>query len=44
MGCDDLCIACGFFAFDREETAGRVYSVRKHKRARMLEIAVGWSA
>jgi hypothetical protein len=42
-GCQDGCIACAFFAFDREETASRVYSVRRHRRAVMLELAVGWA-
>jgi hypothetical protein len=43
MTCADGCVACAFFAFDREETAGRVYSVRRHRRAVMLELAVGWA-
>lgn len=43
QACQDGCIACAFFAFDREETASRVYSVRRHRKARMLELAVGWS-
>jgi hypothetical protein len=42
-GCQDGCIACAFFAFDREETASRVYPVRRHRRAVMLELAVGWA-
>lgn len=37
------CITCAFWAFDREETAGRVYSLRRHKRSLMLELAVGWA-
>lgn len=27
----------------RARTAGRVYSVRRHRKAIMLELAVGWS-
>jgi hypothetical protein len=35
---------CLLAAFDREETASRVYSVRRHRTAIMLELAIGWSA
>lgn len=27
----------------RARTAGRVYSVRRHRKAHMLELAVGWA-
>lgn len=37
--CQEGCASCAFFAFDREETAGRVYSVRAHRLNRMLELA-----
>jgi hypothetical protein len=42
MTCAEGCCGGVWFAFDREETAGRVYSVRRHRRAVMLELAVGW--
>lgn len=44
MTCQEGCTTpCAFRAFDREETAGRVYSIRRHRRALMLELAVGWA-
>lgn len=41
--CAEGCCGGVWVAFDREETASRVYSVRRHRRAMMLELAVGWA-
>jgi hypothetical protein len=41
--CAEGCCGPIWQAFDREETASRVYSVRRHRTAIMLELATGWS-
>lgn len=37
------CLSVRRAAFDRMGAAAMVYSVRTHKRRRMLELAVGWA-